>query len=153
MRAPLVTVSLVTWNGVPWLPQCLASVCDQTLDEVEVLIVDNGSTDGTVELLEALLGSHDWRLIRNRRNEGYAAAHDTNLACARGEYALLLNQDVVLDVGFLAAAVRAFGQHPDVAAIQGRLRRLGADGQRSARARYHRSCHVARSTGGQSSPG
>ena len=127
-----MTVSLVTWNGLRWLPDCLTSVRDQLLDDVELLVVDNGSTDGTAEWLELQLASGTSApLVRNQRNEGYAAAHDANLARARGEFVLLLDQDVVLDRGFLGATIRAFRAHPDVGAVQGRLRRLEADGSRS----------------------
>ena len=129
---PRVTVSLVTYNGARWLPACLASISAQELDDYEVLITDNASTDDSVELLRA---HADWDprfgLTESQHNLGYAAAHNGNIVRARGEFVLLLNQDVVLEPGFLDAAVAAFEARPDVAAVQGRLRRLGPDGTRT----------------------
>ena len=128
-----VTVSLVTYNGLRWLPGCLASLAAQTCADVELLVVDNGSADGTAAWLaehlppDALATYEPWT-----DNQGYAAGHNHNLARARGRPVLLLNQDVELDPGFLAAALAVLDADPTVAAVQGRVRRLGPDGTRLA---------------------
>lgn len=128
---PRVTLSLVTWNGLRWLPACLDSVESQTLTDWELLVVDNGSVDGSVAWLrERLEGDERARLVELPRNTGYAAAHDRSIRVARGEAVLLLNQDVVLDPGFLAAGMAALDAHPEAASVQGLLRRLGPDGER-----------------------
>jgi GT2 family glycosyltransferase len=130
-RPPRVSVSLVSWNGLRWLPACLDSVRGQTLTNMELLVVDNGSTDGSAAWLDAaLVDGPPGRIVHNARNAGYAAAHNRNIRDARGEYVLLLNQDVVLDPGFLAAVSEAFAAHPEAASVQGRLRQLGVDGRR-----------------------
>lgn len=129
---PGVTVSLVTYNGARWLPACLASISAQELGDYEVLVVDNDSTDGSLELLRAHSnGDERFELTLSDQNLGYAAAHNLNIFRAQGEFVLLLNQDVVLDPGFLGHAVEAFQERPDVAAVQGRLRKLDADGGRT----------------------
>ena len=48
---PRVSISLVTWNGRAWLPGCMASIAGQTLTDHELLILDNGSTDGSADWL------------------------------------------------------------------------------------------------------
>jgi GT2 family glycosyltransferase len=130
--APSVTVSLVTWNGMRWLPGCLASLEAQTLDDFELLILDNGSTDGSVAWLrDRVAGDPRIQLTEWRVNRGFARAHDQHILAARGEAVLLLNQDVELDPGFLAATFAVLRDRPDTAAVQGRLRRLRPDGERT----------------------
>ena len=129
---PAVTVSLVTWNGLEWLPCCLDSVAAQTLEDYELLILDNGSTDGSVEWLrERAAADERIRLVESDVNLGYAPGHNRNIEAARGEAVLLLNQDVELDEGFLEAAVAALGERPDVAAVQGLVWRLDGSGART----------------------
>ena len=129
--APMITVSLVTFNGIRWLPGCLASVKQQALRNFELLVLDNASTDGTGDWLrEQLPGEPRMRLIQSAENLGYAVAHNRHIVAARGEFLLLLNQDVQLDAGYLTHAFAAFDGRPRVGAVQGRLRQLGQDGSR-----------------------
>ena len=132
---PLVTVSLVTWNGMRWLPGCLRSLLDQDLPGwpggLELLVIDNGSADGTLDWLRRTLPPAALAaLIAEPRNTGYAPAHDRNLARATAPYVLLLNQDVELDTAFLRHAIAAFETRPQVAAVQARVRRLAGPGDR-----------------------
>jgi len=129
---PRVTVSLVTYNGIQWLEACLASIDRQSLAPVELLVLDNASTDGTLEVLQRHAAREErMQLIESGENLGYAAGHNRNIFAARGEFILLLNQDVELDGGFLAEATAAFVDRPMTAAIQGRIRRLARSGVRS----------------------
>ena len=129
---PTVTISLVTFNGTAWLPECLASVREQTMPNFELLAIDNASVDGSVGLLRRHAAAEPrMTVLESPHNLGFAAAHNHNIAAARGEFVLLLNQDMVLDANFLSAAVAAIDGRPSVAAVQGRLRRLGASGQRT----------------------
>jgi GT2 family glycosyltransferase len=129
--APTVTVSLVTRDGIRWLPGCIESLCAQELSDLELLVTDNGSTDGTPDLLaERLAGIPRARFERLAANIGYAQAHDRAIAAASGTFVVLLNQDVELDERFLRKAVEAFERSPRVAAVQGLVQRLGPDGER-----------------------
>jgi GT2 family glycosyltransferase len=131
--APLLTVSLVTFNGARWLPGCLKSLVAQKLADYELLVIDNASTDGTVDQLRrAAARDHRIRLTESPGNLGFARAQNRNMAAARGTYVVLLNQDVELDPDFLSQAVRAFDDRPTVGAVQARLRRLDpVSGQRT----------------------
>ena len=131
-QTPAVTISLVTWNGLRWLPGCLDSVADQTLDDYELLVLDNGSHDGSVEWLRArAAGDPRIALVESDVNLGFARGHNRNIELARGAAVLLLNQDVELDPGFLAATAGALLAHPDVGSVQGLVWRLEAPGVRS----------------------
>lgn len=127
---PLVSVSLVTFNGAKWLERCLSSVSRQDFQDFELLVFDNASTDGTIGLLRSWLAREPrLRLEESAQNVGYAAGHNQQIRRARGEFVLLLNQDVELDPSFLRHAINAFTKGPRLAAVQGRLRRLGSGGE------------------------
>lgn len=130
--APLVSVSLVTFHGMRWLPGCLASLSQQTLKDYELLVIDNASDDGTTETLRhAAAADPRIRLDESDENLGFARAHNRNIFGARGEFVCLLNQDLELDQHFLAEAVDAFAHDPGIAAVQPRLRWLDPDGVRT----------------------
>ena len=131
-RAPAVTISLVTWNGLRWLPGCFDSVAAQTLGDYEMLVLDNGSDDGSSDWLEERAATDERiRFVRSAANLGFARGHNRNIEAARGELVLLLNQDVELEPGFLAATVSALADHPAAGSVQARLRRLSAEGERT----------------------
>ncbi len=128
--APLVTVSLVTYQGERWLPGCLASLAAQDLTDYELVIRDNASEDASSSLARAWAAAdRRTRVYAAQGNLGYATAHDLTIGGSRGEFVLLLNQDVELDRGFWAA-VAAFRAHPEIGAVQGRLRQLDGPGAR-----------------------
>lgn len=123
----------MTFNGARWVARCLESLAAQTLQPLEVLVFDNGSSDGSASLIAA---TDDVSLVRvhlHPTNIGYAAAHNRNIDVARGRYILLLNQDVELEPRFLEMAVRALEARPSAGACQGRLFRLAAPGVRDDR--------------------
>lgn len=130
--APRVTVSLVTHDGLGWLPGCLDSLRRQTLTDYELLVVDSASADGSVDWLrEQASGDARIRVDVSPQNVGFAAGHNRSIYRARGELVCLLNQDVELDEHFLEEAVRPFAERPRVAAVQGRLRRMLPGGERT----------------------
>jgi GT2 family glycosyltransferase len=104
VSAPAVVVP--NWNGERWLPGCLASIAAQTLPPSEVIVVDNGSTDGSLELLR----SADVRLIELGENTGFAVAANRGIQAASAPVVALVNTDVELDPDWLermAAALEA----------------------------------------------
>lgn len=131
-RDPCVTVSLVTYQGAHWLRGCLSTLAEQTFQDFELLALDNFSSDATADLLTEVAASDERIVVRRSDvNEGYATGHNHNLRIARGEFVVLLNQDVELDASFLEEAVRAFRDDPEIGAVQARVRRLSNDGTRS----------------------
>jgi GT2 family glycosyltransferase len=129
--AALVSVSLVTYNAARWLDACLASLLAQSHPNLEILVLDNGSTDGTRQRLEAAVAENPViRLAISPTNLGYAGGHNRSIAESRGEFVCLLNQDIVLDPDFLGAALAPFDA-PRVGSVQGRLRWLSPDLERT----------------------
>jgi GT2 family glycosyltransferase len=103
---------------------------EQELSDFELIIHDNASVDGTqAALREWVAREPRFRLHESGANLGYSAGHNPAILAARGDYVVLMNQDVELDRRFLSAIVAAFEAHPEVASVQPRLRQL-ANGRR-----------------------
>ena len=109
-RPPLVSVGIVDWNDGDHLPDCLDSVFAQTWPAIEVLISDNGSSDGSPEAAQE--AHPEIRVVHNGENIGFGPAHNRAIAAARGEYYLALNPDVVLEPDYIENMVRALMANP-----------------------------------------
>ncbi len=116
--APLVSIIVVNWNGMRFLHDCLASLERQTWREREIIIVDNGSSDGSVDCIR------NWtkRLGRAEgiyldRNTGFCEGNNIGFSKARGEWIALFNNDAVAEPGWLEELVR----HGDVDSRVGML--------------------------------
>jgi len=131
-RLPTVTISLVTYNGMRWLPGCLDSIVSQTHNDFELLVLDNASTDGSSEWLRHFAATEPrMQFTASDVNLGFAAAHNRQIKASRTEFVMLLNQDLEIDGDFVARAIQAFDDSPTVGAVQGRLLRLEAPGERT----------------------
>jgi GT2 family glycosyltransferase len=106
-----VTVVIPNWNGGRFLPVCLGSLRDQTFGDFESILVDNGSTDGSL----ALVGKDfpEVRVVTLGENRGFATAVNAGIEASNTEYIALLNNDTEVDPGWLEALVRAAGSHPE----------------------------------------
>ena len=113
-----VSVSVVTHQSAPWIDACLDAVEAQAFVH-EVLVVDSASTDDTVARIEARRPRVD--LDAAATNLGFGAGHNRNWARASGDALLVLNPDVVLAPGALAALVDVLDARPEVAAAVPRL--------------------------------
>jgi GT2 family glycosyltransferase len=114
---PAIAVVIVNYNTRDHLRECLASLLVQGTEEV--VVVDNGSSDGSAEMVRACYPSVT--LIRNVLNYGYGAAANQAIAACTAEYVLLLNSDTVVHTGALHALVTYLGQRPGVAIVGPRL--------------------------------
>lgn len=113
-----LSVCVVNTDGREHLLACLAAI--EESNEHELLVLDNASADGSAEAVRALDRS-DLRLIALDRREGKAANDSRLLREARGEYALLLNEDAELHPGARAALVRALDDEPGAGAVGAQL--------------------------------
>ena len=104
---PLVSVVVVTYAGLELTRACLQSLLErETWPALEVIVVDNASTDGTPEYLEkAARGNDRLRVILNDSNRGFAAANNQGLQQARGDVLVLLNNDTVVPPGLIGRMV------------------------------------------------
>lgn len=99
------SVIVLAWNGLQYLPACLDALVAQDYADFETIVVDNGSTDGSADFV----AEHypQVRLIRNEHNLGFAAGNNVGLRAATGDVLVMLNQDTVVQPGWLAALVGA----------------------------------------------
>lgn len=109
----LVSVVIPNWNGKKFLAGCLDSLSRQTHPNVEVIIVDNGSHDGSVEFLKQNYANV--KLVTFDHNTGFAFAVNGGIIESHGEFIALLNNDTIVDLNWLSELVRAMRQHPEVA--------------------------------------
>ena len=103
---PLVSVVVVNWNGRPYVADCLASLARQTYPHVEIVVVDNGSTDGSLELLRGDWGARI-HLVAEPVNRGFAGGNNVGMRAAKGAYVALLNNDAVADPRWIERLVEA----------------------------------------------
>lgn len=116
-----VTLSIVipNWNGARFLPVCLEALRQQTHPALEVLIVDNASSDGSQDLIQR---EYPWvKLIELPTNTGFTGACNTGMRAATGEIVALLNNDTEVDPGWATAVVDAFARHPEVGSVASKM--------------------------------
>src|SRR5208337_1469240 len=117
----MVSVAIVTWDSAQYLEECFASLERQDYREIEVIIFDNASSDGTRALLREI--ESRWLVIYNASNVGFAAGQNQAIRASAGEWVLCLNPDVVLSPDFVSQLVADGQAHPDAGAICGKLLR------------------------------
>ena len=104
LRVGMISVVILNFNGKRYLEDCLTSVLSQTFRDFEVIIVDNGSSDGSAEYLGT---NYPWvKVVKNTRNLGFAEGTNTGIRQAKGEYILTLNNDTQMDNRFLECLER-----------------------------------------------
>jgi GT2 family glycosyltransferase len=116
-----VTAIVVNWNGRQWLPRTLATLRAQTGVNLDIVVVDNASTDDSVSYLGSSLS--DGTVVTSEVNTGFAGGMNLGLAHSSGAYVLALNPDVELDPSYLRTLVREMEARPGVAAASGVLLR------------------------------
>jgi len=118
-RSDFVSVTIVTYNSGRFIKRCLESVLDQKYPFKEVIVIDNNSSDGTIDILEPF--EDRCRIVYNEENIGFSAAQNQAIAMSEAEWVLTLNPDVLLLQGFLEALVNAGSMDPRVGTVCGKL--------------------------------
>lgn len=116
----LVSIIIVNWNGKHYLADCLGSLAKQTYPAIEILFVDNASTDGSVEYVRAHYP--DVHILQNRENLGFAGANNVGFHHAQGEYVLFLNNDTKVTPSFVTELVNVANSSEKIGGVQGKMR-------------------------------
>ncbi len=111
MNSPLVSLIIVNWNGRHLLDECLQSLEKQTFAGFELLLVDNGSQDGSAEHVQTRFPGFA-KIIRNDRNLGFGIGNNQGIRKATGKYIALLNNDAQADPRWLEELVKAAEENP-----------------------------------------
>ncbi|OGU00262.1 MAG: hypothetical protein A2085_03915 [Gemmatimonadetes bacterium GWC2_71_10] len=119
MTAPRVSVVIPTWNGAGVLAGALRSLAAQTFADFETIVVDNGSSDGTAEML-----ARDWpavKCVALPANLGFAVATNRGIVAGHGRIVVCMNNDVVAEPEWLGALVHALDARPDVGSVASKM--------------------------------
>ena len=107
-----VSVIIVNWNGQRYLERCLSSLLQQSYPDYEIVLVDNGSADGSVEFVrERFPQVH---VLAQERNLGFAAGNNLGIRATQGEFVATLNTDTEVEPGWLNALVEGMSAAPHI---------------------------------------
>jgi len=118
-QSDFVSVTVVTYNSGRFIKRCLESVLAQEYPRKEIIVVDNASADGTIDILEQF--QDRCRVYYNRENIGFAGAQNQAIRLSSGTWVLTLNPDVLLLPNFIQALVDASRLDPNIGAVCGKL--------------------------------
>lgn len=108
------SIVIVTHNQIAYTRQCVDSVRERTDEPYELILIDNGSTDGTVEYLRSLA---DAQVVWNDQNRGFPAAVNQGIRLSTGKQIVLLNNDCVVTTGWLGRMLRALESDPQIGLV------------------------------------
>jgi len=114
-RKPLVSIIIVNWNGGEVFQKCLESLSEIDYRNTELIVVDNGSTDGSEKLAKKA------KIIKNKKNLGFAPANNQGFKISKGEYVLLLNNDTVVNKDFLSKLIERMEQDETIGVLQPKI--------------------------------
>ena len=120
-----ISVIVVNWNRRELLAACLQSLARQTHPDFEVVVIDNGSGDGSAEAVLKIAETYPvgLKLIQNSTNRGFCAANNQGIAATRSPLVVLLNNDAEAEPGWLTALESVI--ESDAAVGHGRVENLG----------------------------
>lgn len=116
---PKVTISLLTWNGEKYLPWLLNSLENQTFKNWELLVLDNASQDNSVSVVSEHMPKA--KIIRQKKNVGFARGHNLLINWSDSDYVLILNQDVILEPEYLRTCVDFMEANKRAGSVSGKL--------------------------------
>jgi len=109
---PLISVIVLNYNGLRFLEPCLSSLFCQTFKDFEIILVDNGSSDGSSDYVRQHFPSVV--LVETGKNLGFAGGTNAGITIAQGEYILTLNNDTIADIHFLEELHKPMLRDPDI---------------------------------------
>jgi hypothetical protein len=118
-KPSVITVVVPAWNNAGILPRCLQALQKQRFRAFETIVVDNGSEDGTEDLLLARFP--DTRLLQLHENRGFAAAANAGARAAVTPYVAFLNSDTEADHLWLGELLASLGRHPQAACVDSKV--------------------------------
>jgi glycosyltransferase involved in cell wall biosynthesis len=117
-----VSIIIVTWNSMDYIPDCLRSLKNQTFEDFSVTVIDNGSTDGVVHFLRTEYPNVS--VLENFKNIGFSKANNKGIQISRSPYVLIMNPDVILDPTCLKHLYEVAEEKTDSASFGPKLLRL-----------------------------
>jgi len=120
MNQPLVSIIILNWNGMEHLEVCLKSSLAQNYDNLEVIVVDNGSTDGSIEYVRSEFRGRV-KLIVNSENVGFAKGNNVGFENSSGKYVIALNNDTEVDSNWVRSLVEVAEANRDIGMLASKI--------------------------------
>ena len=120
MAEPLVSIIIVNWNDAQWIEACLHSVEQCGWSNLEIIFVDNASTDDSVRLVQSRFPRVN--LILNKENLGFARGNNIGIEASSGKYVALLNCDTTVAPGWVTSQVEACEADPKIGICGSKMR-------------------------------
>jgi len=117
-----VSIQIVTWNSMRYIFDCLESIIRQSFRDFSILVIDNASSDGTVEFIRGHYPSVS--VLQNFKNLGFCKANNQGIQLASGDYILVMNPDVILADDFLEKLISSADRHPYAGSFGGKTLKL-----------------------------
>ena len=125
---PLISVVMPTYNREDLLPRSIESILNQTVKDFEFVIVDDGSTDDSVKLIQSYQAKDKRiRLVRNPKNCGIACARNRGMDEAKGKYLAIMDSDDYSEPNRLEKSLAFFKKHPDYIAVNSVYYEMGRE--------------------------
>ena len=115
----IVSIVIPHWNNIEILSECLQSISSTEFPDVEIIIVDNASTDNSVQWVKS--NYPNIQLIENDKNYGYAGGCNIGANSASGDYLIFLNNDTVQEKNWISVLVNTMKSNPEIAALQPKI--------------------------------
>ena len=117
---------MACYNAMPYLPAALESIRSQTFTDWEMIVVNDGSTDGSGDVLHEAAAQDARIRVVDQTNQGQQAAANLAISMARGEWIARMDADDIAEPHRLAVQMQFLAEHPDVGLVGGQIRRLGS---------------------------
>lgn len=117
---PLVSIIILGYNSKKYLKLCFRAIFAQSYPNLEIIYVDNASSDDSLKVIESLLNKNI-KIIKNEKNLGYAGGQNVGIKNSQGEFVLCLNPDIILDKDYIKNIIELFQKNSKIGAITGKL--------------------------------
>ena len=118
IRTGMTSIIILTFNELKYTKECIESIRKHTPEQHQIILIDNGSTDGTVKWLRQIAADNkNYKVIENSENLGFAKGCNQGISEANGEYILLLNNDVVVTEGWLNGLLECLSSSADTGIV------------------------------------
>jgi len=126
MSQPLVSIITPSYQQASWLEACILSVLNQTYTNIEYIIIDGGSTDGSTDIIQKY--AHQLSYWQSEKDEGQANALNIGYKRAKGQFIAFLNADDLLEPWAVETIIRVHEVNPDFGIIYGKCKTIDKDG-------------------------
>ena len=133
MHTPLISVIVPVYNQEAYVAACIGSLRAQTMDDVEVIVVDDGSTDDSVRVMRNAIAGDTRFAIVEQANQGVAVARNTGLGMARGTWICFIDPDDCVDPEYLATLYGETRAYPHADVIMSACVAFDSAGERRQR--------------------